>query len=531
MVGTNKFQQAFISLKSLQASSPTSTLESANLLNPSHQIPPETLTCIFSYTLQSGGRTERTGFLATEPLEQCKAIAALTRVCRYWRTTLLSNPMFWTSANLTHPSMADALLERSGCLPITAAFISPDPIAPVPSTRVLLPHFPRIQKVHVNASTEQLIELMSNLRGRSSILEAVELQRGFVDWEEDDEGGVENDPDMWGEIYGLPPMFRDVPSLKFLRVSGLPFPHFFLELTHLTHLELSCSGAPCKDYLALLSANPMLEVVIIRGTRSYIEGFIPVRENSISLPQLQRMELYNMFVFGIIWWLAFPPGAHLSACEHDLPPLDDLPNSSTIAKLQFMFSKRRKHIIRSIYGYGPNGTFMGSDTPHQLNLCGPKTLMDSVEELSISFTDAATEGSPALSFVDVHGYLLESIFSSFNRLRTLILKQVDGGEVILRLLCDPHICPELHTVVLAKVRFHTTYWSSLVEMARARDHHAGSSNIHRVDIGCHPEESPEPDQLVELRTHVAFLEVKPWDYEVEELDWLNDPRFRNLHRL
>lgn len=68
-------------------------------------------------------------------------------------------------------------------------------------------------------------------------------------------------------------------------------------------------------------------------------------------------------------------------------------------------------------------------------------------------------------------------------------------------------------------------------MAHARDQHAGSSNIRRVDIGCHPEESPEPDQLVELRAHVFLVEVKPWDYELEELDWLNDSRFRNLYRL
>ena len=113
----------------------------------------------------------------------------------------------------------------------------------------------------------------------------------------------------------------------------------------------------------------------------------------------------------------------------------------------------------------------------------------------------------------------------------LILQRVGRGELIIRILGYPGICPELHTLVLTKVRPHAAYWRSLVGMARARDQHAASSNIRRVDISCHPEESPEPDQLAELRAHVFSVEVKPWDYEVEELDWLNDPRFKNLNRL
>jgi hypothetical protein len=52
-----------------------------------------------------------------------------------------------------------------------------------------------------------------------------------------------------------------------------------------------------------------------------------------------------------------------------------------------------------------------------------------------------------------------------------------------------------------------------------------------VEIGCRAEEPPEPDQLAELRAHVFSVEIKPWDYGVEDLDWLNDSRFNNLGRL
>jgi len=65
-------------------------------------------------------------------------------------------------------------------------------------------------------------------------------------------------------------------------------------------------------------------------------------------------------------------------------------------------------------------------------------------------------------------------------------------------------------------------------MARVRGKHPSSSNIDRVDVGCRTEELPEPDQLAELRAHASSVELKPWNYEVEELDWLGDPRFKNL---
>ena len=147
--------------------------------------------------------------------------------------------------------MTTALLERSGSVPIIVAFMSPDPITPVPSTEVLLPHFSRIQKVHIQASPEQLMGFLSNLCGHSSILEAVELQCGLTG-------------DQHSEVGGGRGVAKD-------RVFKLPPSKCFLELNHLTHLELSYTRAWGRDYRTLMSANPTLEVVIIRGTGGWEE--------------------------------------------------------------------------------------------------------------------------------------------------------------------------------------------------------------------------------------------------------------------
>ena len=313
--------------------------------------------------------------------------------------------------------MATALLERSGNLPIIAAFMSPDPITPVPSTEVLLPHFSRIQKVHVNAPRKQLVEFLSNLCGHSSILEAVELQCSFAG---DQYSGVVDGngevADPLGEGFKLPPMLRDALSLKFLRVTQLSFSNRFLVLNHLTHLEVSYDVGEAEDYLALMSANPMLEVVIIHGTGDWeLAGIFP---RTVSLPHLRRMEFYHMDVLGILRTLISPAGTHLSACAcprgYVIPPSNNLPNISTLTKLQFTFPERGRRPARIVHGYGPNGTFLLTDDLHRLSLGIRDVPVKSVEELSISFTDTVTNGISALNFDNLS---LRHTFFPFTRLR------------------------------------------------------------------------------------------------------------------
>ena len=235
MVGTRELSNSSVKPKSPQMSSPLSTQRTVNSLNPTYRIPPENLTQIFHYICQSEGvRTKRTGFLTTKPVECGKAIVALTHVCWYWRATLVSNPKFWVTTNLTHPLMNTTLLERSGSMPIIATYITPNHNSPVPSTETLLPHFSRIQKIHVNASLDQLMGFLSNLRGLPTILEAVELEYRLVDNQDDNEDDEdcedEDDEETWKEMFMLPPLLRDAPSLRFLRFSKLPFSDCLLEI-------------------------------------------------------------------------------------------------------------------------------------------------------------------------------------------------------------------------------------------------------------------------------------------------------------
>ena len=377
---------------------------------------------------------------------------------------------------------------------------------------------------------------LSNLRGLPAILEAVELQCRLAD-NQDGDGDYEDEDDLetWKEVFALPPLLRDALGLKFLRVSKLPFSDCFLELHHLTHLELSHTAAWTHNYLAIMAANPMLEVIILRGTGNE-ESPYGLEAVTVSLPRLQRLELYHAPTAKILRGFTFPSGTHLSCIYPSgftvIPRSDGLFNISTVEKLQYTFSEHRGRASRAISGFGPNGTFLVNDTCHLPSLAIPEMYLGSLEELSIAFADiGAGESSPFLTFLDIHGYILGFLFSSFTRLRVLILRRVHSCEVILRLLCDPSISPRLNTVILIGIQSHATYWPSLVEMARVREQHMGSTNVDRVDIGCRAEELPEPDQLAELRAHVLSVGLKPWDYEVEELNWLSYPRFRNLGRL
>ena len=427
-------------------------------------------------------------------------------------------------------------------MPIIATYITHgNPNATVPSTEALLPHFSRIQKVHINTSSlEQLMNFLSMLSGRSSILEAVELHRNPdhpQTYHEDDEDGDEEDVEPWRWVFELPAMLEDASTLTFFRVSNLPFSNCFLELHHLTHLELSCSVVWTCNYLAVIAANPMLEVVILRSPGNWgLQLYDPwaIGPVSVSVPRLRRLELYDLFVEQILVpEFPLPPGIHLSCACSDgyvLPHSNDLLVAATVEKLHFMFSVCERIISRVASGSGPNGTFLLSDSGH-LAMCLfiPQIPRGSLKQLSISVADTeAGEGNPPPTFVDVHEYFLSRALPPLARLQALILQRVHGCEVILRLLCDPWSCPQLNTVVLINVQPHTTYWPPLVELARARRHHSGSSNVVRVEVGCRVEESPEPDQLAELRAHVFSVEIKPWNYKIEDLDWLNDSKFRNL---
>ena len=376
---------------------------------------------------------------------------------------------------------------------------------------------------------------LSNLRDFPPVLEAVELKSGSTCGQSDEEED-EDYSETWEEGIWLPSLFRDVPNLKFLRLSNLPFSADFSESHQLTHLELCHTTASSGDYADVLVANPYLKVVIFREV-GYVEGWdTDATVSEILLPNLRRLELYDAPVDPILEILIPPPGTHLSYVwteKHTVvPDSNNLLNITTVEKLHYRHSKRQGRFSRVAAGLGPNGTFLLCDVWNHLSLEMFEDFPESPKELSIAFADAeAGEGGPSLAFVDTHGFDLQTPFLIFASLRTLILQRVDGCEVILRLLFDPRICPKLNTVILADVGSWTTYWPALVEMARARSHHPGSSNLVRVDIGCRAEDSPAPDRLEELRAHVLSVKLRPWNYEVEELDWLNDPAFRNLQRL
>lgn len=73
-----------------------------------------------------------------------------------------------------------------------------------------------------------------------------------------------------------------------------------------------------------------------------------------------------------------------------------------------------------VSGFGPSGTFLLGDTSHQLTLNIHRMSLISLEEVYITFADTgAGAASPSLTFLDIHGHPLESIFSSFDRLRVL----------------------------------------------------------------------------------------------------------------
>lgn len=123
--------------------------------------------------------------------------------------------------------------------------------------------------------------------------------------------------------------------------------------------------------------------------------------------------------------------------------------------------------------------------------------LGSLQELTISFLD------PSIHFSNAQQYPYP--IPSSPHLHTIILQQVSGCEAIPTILSDSHICPKLTTVVLDNLKPHSTCWPSLVEMVRVRDQDPLSSDIHSIHLLCHPQESPEPAQLAELRMHVGLV--------------------------
>ena len=158
------------------------------------------------------------------------------------------------------------------------------------------------------------MEFLASLSGHSSILKAVELEYLFVNVQDEDDGEddggdvgeVDRDIEAWKKALELPPMPRDALGLKYFRESDLPFSHCCLGLHHLTHLELSRANVHPHHFLDLMSVNPMLKVVILRGTPYALDD--PFQTTNLFFLHLNRMELYKTLVHQILSALTFPPG-------------------------------------------------------------------------------------------------------------------------------------------------------------------------------------------------------------------------------
>ena len=211
-------------------------------------------------------------------------------------------------------------------------------------------------------------------------------------------------------------MLKDASSLAFFRVSNLPFSDCFLKLHRLTHLELSCTYVWPRNYLAVMAANPTLEVAILRSPGEWDlvpYGPLVIEPIIVFVPHLRQLGVYGEFVEQILGEFALPPGIHLSCDYIDgyiLPHSDNLQIVSTVEKLHFMFSMDKGVISRVASESGPNGTFLLGDDHPELDLDIPRTRpLGSLEQLSISFADTGSgEGNPSLTFVDINGYLLET---------------------------------------------------------------------------------------------------------------------------
>ena len=190
-------------------------------------------------------------------------------MCRAWRDALVSQPFLWSFIDGSRPSLIPCFLDRSKNAHLDV-YINSCRVKEV--IAYINPHIDRLRSIHIElglGGDSQFLALRYlnaapklrrlNIRCRRG------LNPGFT-----------------------PGIVEPISSIHHLQLSGMQVTPQLVQLRHLTFISLDVSGGTLRAPLDLLSRNPLLKAIHLRGTpdRDFIEDSRHP-PGSIHLPHLE----------------------------------------------------------------------------------------------------------------------------------------------------------------------------------------------------------------------------------------------------
>ena len=179
--------------------------------------------------------------------DRYEPLLCATRICRSWRATLVSHPSRWSFISGSRPGLIPCLLDRSKHAQLDVHIIS----RRVPEViRYTNPHVDRLSSLHIELGETSDFAAIRGLKAAPK-LRRLTIKRLGVPFL--------NPPGY------TPGITSPIPSLHHLRLVGFPITPELSQLENLTVVDLDAGCATLKTVLSLLSRNPLLRTVRLRG--------------------------------------------------------------------------------------------------------------------------------------------------------------------------------------------------------------------------------------------------------------------------
>ena len=235
-----------------------------------------------------------------------RSIVPLTHVCRYWRSSISSNPRNWASISTGWKRLVPLCLERSGAAPLTLDITVSDARRSQDFLELLLPQISRVNSLRLTGYS--FIEAVAGaLPGffdpPMPNLTSLELQQIIEP--------AESSP----MDEASPPIFQNLAKLESLRLTRTPLYPAVFRITSLKELKLLGYTSPFhfRTLIRFLDSNPELELVAL--DIQFAPGSVetaPARKTT--LPHLQHLSITCSNAIdsrGLLSCISLPRGVHI----------------------------------------------------------------------------------------------------------------------------------------------------------------------------------------------------------------------------
>jgi len=447
-----------------------------------NRLPPEVLTSCATFVSD------------TDP----RPIVSLTHVCRYWRSSINSNPRSWASISTGWKRLAPLCLERAGAVPLAIDIKVLDLKGDLSFIQVLLPHVERVAQLSlagyssIEVVADDLPELFAFPMPNLTFLELQQVA------EPDELFSLSADP--------VPPVFQNISSLRSLRLTRTPLYHTLFGIPSLVELELAGYTNPFQfgTFITFLASNRNLETVVL--DIKFVEGsvgMVPMRMTSlVHLRRLSMTCAESIDAKGLLSCIYLPHGIRLEvSCSRwtslewclPSPPTSIREVLTPITIIKFQAAPMEVHAI------GTNGLF-SFRCPRPRLFCGP--------ELYLLPTSSVREFHANVVPWTLTPMFMFSMLTRLPALETLVLSNVIrwATGVFDPLAEQPMACPSLKTVA-----FHncvlTPEAMKEFEGVVARRKGSAAAWLYRV-VFVSTGVLPDYTLVQQLRRHVPYVDVR-----------------------